>query len=77
MANLETVDCIIVGAGPAGLSAAEEIATSGLSVIVLEEHPTIGLPVACGEGMSIEKLNEFSIPTDVVSSRNRSAKRAD
>ncbi len=73
MTNLETVDCIIVGAGPAGLSAAEEIGASGLNVIVLEEHPTIGLPVACGEGMSIEKINEFSIPTEVVSSRNADA----
>ena len=73
MVNLETVDCVVVGAGPAGLSAAETIANSGLKVIVLEEQPTIGLPLACGEGISIEKLKEFNIPTDVISSSNKKA----
>jgi len=46
-------DVAIVGAGPAGSSAALEAAKGGTSVIVLEEHPEVGLPVQCGEGLTL------------------------
>lgn len=45
-------DVVIVGAGPAGSSAAREAAKRGISVLVLEEHPEIGLPIQCGEGLT-------------------------
>ena len=40
-------DVVIIGGGPAGLSAARSAAENGVSVIVLEEHGEIGLPHHC------------------------------
>ncbi len=40
-------DIVVVGAGPAGLWAAKTAAEEGLDVVVLEEHPAIGLPKHC------------------------------
>ena len=50
------VDVVIIGGGPTGLSAAITTARKGLNTLVLEEHPEIGQPLACGEGISAEKL---------------------
>ncbi|MFW9856056.1 MAG: NAD(P)/FAD-dependent oxidoreductase [Candidatus Thorarchaeota archaeon] len=49
-------DVIVVGAGPAGLSAGITTAQSGLTTFIIEEHQEIGQPLACGEGISAEKL---------------------
>ncbi len=51
MAVLEDVDVLIIGAGPAGSSAAEFAALGGANVLVLEKRPVIGVPVRCGEFM--------------------------
>jgi NADPH-dependent 2,4-dienoyl-CoA reductase/sulfur reductase-like enzyme len=40
--NSDVVDLVIIGAGPAGMSAACEARHAGLSVVVLDEQPTIG-----------------------------------
>jgi len=40
-------DVIIVGAGPVGCKTAELIAKKGFNVLVLEEHPNVGIPVQC------------------------------
>ncbi|MDO5828947.1 MAG: NAD(P)/FAD-dependent oxidoreductase, partial [Methanocorpusculum sp.] len=40
-------DTVVVGAGPVGNTAARLCAEKGLSVLVIEEHPTIGHPVQC------------------------------
>jgi digeranylgeranylglycerophospholipid reductase len=45
-------DVIVVGAGPAGSAAALSAAEDGLSVLLLEEHDKIGVPLACAEGLS-------------------------
>ncbi|MDO8626854.1 MAG: FAD-dependent monooxygenase, partial [Candidatus Diapherotrites archaeon] len=37
----------IIGAGPSGLRAAENLARDGWNVRVLEEHPKIGVPTHC------------------------------
>lgn len=50
------VDVIVIGGGPTGLSTAITTAKKGLDTLVLEEHPEIGRPLACGEGISAEKL---------------------
>ena len=42
-------DLVVAGAGPTGSSAAYYAARQGLSVLCLEQRPTIGHPVQCGE----------------------------
>jgi digeranylgeranylglycerophospholipid reductase len=43
---------VVVGAGPAGCTAAKIAAEQGANVLLLEEHPKPGLPVFCGEAIS-------------------------
>ncbi len=40
-------DVIVVGAGPAGCSAAKVACQNGAQVILVEEHPVVGLPRHC------------------------------
>jgi len=44
-------DVLVVGAGPAGSSAARAAAKKGLKTILIEEHKEIGSPVQCAEGI--------------------------
>ena len=45
-------DIIVVGAGPAGSAAAFTAAEQGVSVLLLEEHERIGVPIQCAEGLA-------------------------
>jgi len=48
--NLQTeCDVLIVGAGPAGSSAAKAAASSGASVVMIDKRSEIGRPVQCAE----------------------------
>ncbi len=44
---MESVDVLVVGAGPAGSTAAYELARRGHHVRVVEEHARVGYPVQC------------------------------
>jgi digeranylgeranylglycerophospholipid reductase len=55
-------DLIVVGAGPAGSTAAWTGARLGLSVLLLEKRQEIGSPVRCAEGVAHEVLAEFLEP---------------
>lgn len=44
---MPSVDALVVGAGPAGSTAAFELAQRGRSVLVVEEHSRVGHPVQC------------------------------
>ena len=55
-------DIIIVGAGPAGLSAAEYATKNGLKVVVLERSKEIGYPIHTSGGSWIKELKELGIP---------------
>ncbi|MBW2997063.1 NAD(P)/FAD-dependent oxidoreductase [Candidatus Woesearchaeota archaeon] len=44
-------DVVIIGAGPAGLMAAKELAAKGIDFIVIDSKKEIGIPLKCGEGM--------------------------
>jgi digeranylgeranylglycerophospholipid reductase len=58
----ERYDLIVVGAGPAGSTAAWTGARLGLSVLLLEKRQEIGSPVRCAEGVAHEALAEFLDP---------------
>jgi digeranylgeranylglycerophospholipid reductase len=53
-------DIIVVGGGPAGTVSARFAAEKGLSVLVLEKDREIGLPVRCGEGISMRGLRAYT-----------------
>ncbi len=59
---MKKVDIAVIGAGPAGLQAAISLAEKGYAPVVFEEDPIIGQPIQCGEGISENGLNDFSIP---------------
>ncbi len=57
-------DVIVVGAGPSGSIAAKYAAEKGVSVLVLEKDREIGVPVRCGEAVSISGISEFTNPDE-------------
>ncbi len=57
-------DVAIVGAGPAGTTAAKFAAEQGVSVIVLEKDRDVGYPVRCGEAVSKAGVEEFITPDE-------------
>jgi geranylgeranyl reductase family protein len=59
-------DVAIVGAGPAGLTTARQLAASGHDVVVLEEHSRIGVPVHCTGVLGADAFQEFDLPEQSV-----------
>ncbi|HDN51069.1 MAG TPA: NAD(P)/FAD-dependent oxidoreductase, partial [Thermoplasmatales archaeon] len=55
------VDCLIVGAGPAGSLMAREMARQGHEVLVVEKKQEIGPPKRCAEGVTKHWLDDFGI----------------
>jgi digeranylgeranylglycerophospholipid reductase len=74
--RLLSCDIAVVGAGPAGSLAAMAAAEKGAEVILLEEHPNVGVPVMCAEGLSLNGLKNAGIkPTsEIVSQQIRGAR---
>lgn len=56
---MKKYDIVIVGAGPAGSTAARFAAKNKAKVLVLERDREPGLPVRCAEGVSINGIQEF------------------
>jgi flavin-dependent dehydrogenase len=57
--TMERVDILVIGAGPAGLRAAQVLAAAGREVLVLEKNPEVG-PKTCGGGLSIHSARELA-----------------
>jgi digeranylgeranylglycerophospholipid reductase len=62
LALRQRYDVVVVGAGPAGSTAARRAAELGLSVLLLEKRQEIGSPVRCAEGVGHEMLMPFIEP---------------
>ncbi len=60
MRRLECDD-VVVGAGPAGSLAARTAAEKGTKVILLEEHPEVGRPIFCAEGLSLNGIKDAGV----------------
>ncbi len=65
---MASCDVLIIGAGPGGGSAALHAARAGLSTMIVEADPEVGVPVHCGECLSqlaIDNL-DLDLPENVV-----------
>lgn len=58
---MDRTETVVVGAGPAGLIAAREIASRGVEVRVVEEHPVVGKPNHCAGILSVEGLRRLGV----------------
>jgi digeranylgeranylglycerophospholipid reductase len=58
----DAVDVLVVGGGPAGLSAAAAAADAGASVLVVERRPEIGQPVHTSGATAPATIERFGVP---------------
>jgi flavin-dependent dehydrogenase len=64
---VESVEHLIIGAGPAGLRAAQVLAEAGCEVLVLEKRAEIG-PKTCAGGLTLKavrELEQLGLPPDL------------
>lgn len=59
-------DILIVGAGPAGASAAISAANLGARVVIAERREKIGIPVRCAEYIPAQLLGEMDMGKDFI-----------
>lgn len=64
----EYCDVIIIGAGPAALACAAELAKSNLRILILEQKDIIG-PKICAGSLTRKDLNHIKIPEQLLDRR--------
>ncbi len=57
-------DVVVVGAGPAGSTAARFLAKNGIDVIVVDKRQEIGAPKRCAEGIRLKGLERVGLKPD-------------
>jgi geranylgeranyl reductase len=63
---VEEVDFLVIGAGPAGTTAAREAARSGVSTLVLDKDAVVGAKRVCAAGLRPGFCEEFDLPRTLV-----------
>ncbi|MEO0398665.1 MAG: geranylgeranyl diphosphate reductase [Pseudomonadota bacterium] len=69
--SLEVYDAVVVGGGPAGATAAHDLATRGRKVLLLERGGRIK---PCGGAIPPRLIRDFDIPDSLIVARARSAR---
>jgi len=67
-------EVIVVGAGPCGSTAAQEIAKAGYDVVLLERYRTVGELNSCGGGLGHFLIKKFDLPESILHKRVRTVK---
>ena len=63
---MQEVEFLVVGAGPAGGTAAREAARAGVETLVLERDPIVGEKRVCAGGLRPGFCEEFDLPRSIV-----------
>jgi geranylgeranyl reductase family protein len=63
---MQRYDVIVVGAGPAGATAARVAARHGATVLLLEEHTQIGRPIQCTGLLSLRGWRLARVPSSII-----------
>ncbi|MCP4542977.1 MAG: NAD(P)/FAD-dependent oxidoreductase [Chloroflexi bacterium] len=67
----ERFDVLVVGAGPAGSTAARVAADGGTRVLLVEQRPIVGLPVQCAEYVPAQIVSYVTMPERCIAQRIR------
>ena len=71
MQSDELFDAVVIGGGPAGSTAADELARQGYSVLLLDRAGRIK---PCGGAIPPRLIRDFAIPDELLVARARSAR---